>query len=211
VDDGADARRLRAAVVAAALVHAAVLTLTLPALEPRAAAPREVRPVFVVRTPVFRRPPVTPEVPVEAPVRRVPVPDPTPDDPEPIRPLTVEEVVLPIPAGDFIPIPDGPPPAAVDPGPYVVGGAVSAPVKLVAPPPLYPELARRARREGLVVVQAVIDREGRVTRLRAVKEEPLGLTEAALAAVREWRFAPGRLNGEPVDVLYSLTVNFRLQ
>jgi protein TonB len=168
--------------------------------------------VFVVRTPVFRRPPpVAPEVEVRAPVRRVPIPDPTPDELEPIRPLTVEEVVVPVSTADVIAIPDAPPPLVEDSGPYVVGGKVSAPVKLYAPAPRYPEIARRVRREGTVVVQAVIDRDGRVTRLQALKEEPFGLTEAALEAVAEWRFEPGRLAGSPVDVLYNLSVSFRLQ
>lgn len=211
-EEEADARLRRAALGAAALVHAALLALTLPALEPLPAAEPERRPVFVVRTPVFRRPPpVVPEVEVRAPVRRVPVPDPTPDELEPIRPFTVEEVVVPIPTADVIAIPDGPPPPVDDSTTYVVGGEVSAPVKIFAPPPRYPEIARRARQQGVVIVQAVIDREGRVTDLRAVKQLPYGLTEAALQAVAEWRFEPGRLRGRPVDVLYHLNVTFRLQ
>ena len=77
--------------------------------------------------------------------------------------------------------------------------------------PEYTELARKARIEGVVIIEAIIDRNGNVTDARALKPLPLGLDLAALDAVKKWKFKPGTLNGQPVPVIYNLTVNFRLQ
>lgn len=79
----------------------------------------------------------------------------------------------------------------------------------VAPP--YTETARRARVEGFVILQSIIDTEGRIRKVRVLRGLPLGLTEAAVAAVRQWRFKPATRDGEPVEVYYNLTTSFRLQ
>jgi protein TonB len=91
-----------------------------------------------------------------------------------------------------------------------VGGDVTKPIKISGPEPAYTELARRARIHGTVVVQATIDKQGRVVDLQLLRGLPLGLSESALAALRQWRFEPGRRHGEPVAVLFSLTVRFEL-
>jgi protein TonB len=57
----------------------------------------------------------------------------------------------------------------------------------------------------------VIDRQGNVTEARVLKGLPFGLDHAALAAIRQWKFQPGTLNGQPVPVYYNLTVNFRIE
>lgn len=95
--------------------------------------------------------------------------------------------------------------------PVHVGGNVKAPVAVTRVDPLYTEPARRARIQGFVVIQAVIDRQGNVTEARVLKPLPLGLDTAALEAVKRWKFRPGTLNGQPVPVYYNLTVNFQLQ
>jgi periplasmic protein TonB len=77
--------------------------------------------------------------------------------------------------------------------------------------PTYNELARHAKTQGVVVVEAVIDKDGNVDKVKVIKGLPMGLSEAAEAAVRGWKFKPGTLNGEPVDVIFNLTVNFTLQ
>ena len=77
--------------------------------------------------------------------------------------------------------------------------------------PEYPELARVARLEGNVILQAIIDRNGDVVNVRVIKGQPMGLSEKAIEAIRQWKFQPATLNGKPVDVYYNLTVNFRLQ
>lgn len=96
-------------------------------------------------------------------------------------------------------------------GPLQAGGSVSKPVKIYDPQPQYTEEARRARIQGVVILQAVIDCDGFVTDINVLKGLPLGLTEAAILAVSQWRFEPARQNGQPVSVYYNLTINFRLQ
>ncbi|HEU5162263.1 MAG TPA: TonB family protein [Thermoanaerobaculia bacterium] len=76
--------------------------------------------------------------------------------------------------------------------------------------PRYPRSARSSGVEGTVVVRAVVRRNGRVTNVQIVKDLPYGLGEAAANAVRRWRFRPATYQGEPIDVYYNVTVNFRL-
>jgi protein TonB len=75
--------------------------------------------------------------------------------------------------------------------------------------PEYPEIARRARIEGEVMLLGVITREGRVANLRVLRGHPL-LVGAALAAVGQWEYEPTLLNGERVEVEAPITVRFRL-
>lgn len=91
-----------------------------------------------------------------------------------------------------------------------VGGDVKAPVVLQRVEPVYPEVARKARVSGIVILEAVIDRTGAVKDVRVLEGLPFGLDEAAVDAVKQWRFAPATLNGQPVDVLFNLTVSFKI-
>lgn len=75
--------------------------------------------------------------------------------------------------------------------------------------PVYPELARQARVQGSVVLEAEISRDGTVGNLNVLSGHPL-LTQAALDAVKQWRYKPTLLNNEPVQVVTTLTVNFAL-
>ena len=75
--------------------------------------------------------------------------------------------------------------------------------------PAYPPLARQARVQGTVRVNGVISRDGTVRSLELISGHPL-LVNAALAAVRQWLYDPARLNGQPVDVLLVIDVNFTL-
>jgi periplasmic protein TonB len=76
--------------------------------------------------------------------------------------------------------------------------------------PAYPTLARAARVQGEVVLSAIIDANGQITNLQLVSGHPM-LVPAALAAVREWRYKPYLLNGQPVEVETTITVIFSLQ
>ena len=85
------------------------------------------------------------------------------------------------------------------------------PVRISGAEPHYTEIARRARLEGVVILRAIISREGLVQDLSVVKPLGLGLEDAAAAAVENWRFEPATLDGEPVDVIYRVTVRFNLR
>jgi protein TonB len=75
--------------------------------------------------------------------------------------------------------------------------------------PQYPPLARQARIQGVVVLQALIGKDGTITNLHVVSGHPM-LTNAALEAVKEWKYKPYFLNGEPVEVETTINVNFTL-
>ena len=75
--------------------------------------------------------------------------------------------------------------------------------------PSYPPLARTARVQGSVILAAVIGKDGTIQNLHVISGHPL-LTQAALDAVRQWRYRPYILNGEPVEVDTQVTVNFTL-
>jgi protein TonB len=75
--------------------------------------------------------------------------------------------------------------------------------------PAYPELARRARVSGTVVLEALIDEEGNVSSAKVLSGHSL-LVDAAVEAVKHWKYSPTVLNGEPVPILATVTVVFRL-
>ncbi len=75
--------------------------------------------------------------------------------------------------------------------------------------PIYPVLARQAGITGVVVLHAIIAKDGSVSQLEIVSGHPL-LVQAALDAVRQWRYQPEVLNGDPVEVDTTITVNFQL-
>jgi protein TonB len=102
--------------------------------------------------------------------------------------------------------PPQPPPANT---PIRVGGAVREPRKLHHVPPVYPALARAARREGTVIVEATIARDGRVTDARVLRSSDM-FDQAAIEAVRQWRYTAPMLNDVPDDVIMTVTVRFTL-
>lgn len=101
--------------------------------------------------------------------------------------------------------PHVPPPAR----PVRPGGVIKTPVKVRHVPPIYPAIAHQARVEGIVIIEAIVGVDGRVTEARVLRSKPL-LDDAALAAVRQWEFTPTTLNGVPVPVIMTVTVNFTL-
>jgi protein TonB len=121
---------------------------------------------------------------------------------------------------DAAAVPPPPPRAAVEtpvpvkPAPAViprhrVGGLVhlASPIRRVEP--VYPQLARQARVEGVVELEGVIGVDGRIHELKVKSGHPL-LVKAALDAVSQWIYQPGTLNGDPVEVVAPITVTFRL-
>ena len=99
------------------------------------------------------------------------------------------------------------PPVQPPQKPTRVGGNVQESKLVSQIKPVYPVLARQARVQGVVVLEAVIDREGAITNLKVITGHPL-LVQAAVDAVRQWRYKPTLLNGEPVEVVTTITVNF---
>jgi protein TonB len=82
-----------------------------------------------------------------------------------------------------------------------------APRKLKDVRPEYPAIAKQARVSGIVIAEITIDAEGRVSDARVIRSIPL-LDQAALDAVRQWEFTPTLLNGAPVPIIMTVTVNF---
>ncbi|NLH11477.1 MAG: energy transducer TonB [Holophagae bacterium] len=146
-----------------------------------------------------------------------------------------ETTVEPVKPGEEAPIGDGPgveggdpegreggivggfpfalPVASVTPReepPIVIGGAVIPPVLLQRIDPTYPETARKARRQGVVILEAIIDTSGNIVDVRVLRDIGLGCGEAALQAIRGWRYQPATLNGRLVSVYLTITVNFQL-
>jgi protein TonB len=107
------------------------------------------------------------------------------------------------------PAPPVPPPPAIQ-KPLHIGGAIREPKKIVHVPPEYPEAAQRARIEGVVILEATLDVNGSVSAVRVLSSQPL-LVDAAVRAVKQWRYTPTLLNGVPVPVLMTVRVNFTLR
>lgn len=103
-----------------------------------------------------------------------------------------------------------PPPPPTPQAPVRVGGSIREPVKLKNVPPVYPQIAIAARVEGLVIIEAVIGTDGIVREARILRGVPL-LNQAALDAVKQWRYTPTTLNNVPVPVIMTVTVQFQLQ
>jgi len=96
---------------------------------------------------------------------------------------------------------------SADGGAVRVGGNIVAPRKIFDVPPTYPETARQARVFGVVILELTIGPYGTVTDARVLRSIPL-LDAAAIEAARQWRYQPPLLNGEPIAVIMTATVNF---
>lgn len=175
---------------------------------------------------------ITPLVPPEPPRPRVLRVDPTPPANPDAAPLETPDRIIAEPDWQRDPaataydgpdvvtgvehgaelVPPPPPPADPPPSrePVRVGGVVAAPLKTHDAAPVYPAIAIAARVQGVVIIQATIGPDGNVIDAAILSSIPL-LDEAALAAVRQWRYTPTRLNGQPVAVVMTVTVNFRLR
>ncbi len=155
---------------------------------------------------------------IQKKVKKIPIPDPTPDEPEPEVPIETNvqqdtpDIDNEYMVGD---IPDEPP---------VPTGPVSeATIGLVKPKystkqlmgsVVYPELGKKAGLQGLIILQAVLRKDGTVGDIRIIggnlKNYPF-FRKAAIDAVRKLKFTPGKLRGHPVDVIMTLTIRFKLK
>jgi len=188
--------------------------------------PAVTMPSYVLAAPLPPPPAVVARPPSAVPVPRVssgpPVtapPDIRPETPPPAPFTPIGTVDTGFPPGmgfeGAVPSPVAPPSPPPEPprppaGPVRAAQLPEIPRKIVDIHPIYPDIARTARIEGTVVLEAVLDTNGRVTQLRVLRPIPL-LDQAALDAVRQWRYTPSVYYGRPVSVLLTITVRFTLQ
>ena len=130
---------------------------------------------------------------------------PQPDAPAGLSTGLSEEVLEALAA---LPQPDAP----ADPSnaPLRIGDGVAPPLKIHDVPPVYPPAAREAGVQGLVILDATIDPTGVVGDIEVLKSVP-ELDEAAIAAVEQWRYEPTLVDGLPVPVSMTMTINFTLR
>ena len=97
-------------------------------------------------------------------------------------------------------------------GAYQAGGAVTSPRVIVEVKPKYTDSALLRRLQGTVELEVIVTRDGHASHIRVVRSlDPGGLDDEAVAAVERWRFLPGRLAGEPVDVLVTILLDFLIR
>lgn len=176
------------------------LTLITAVVPPTPPLPPRPRP-----TEVIEPPPISSGAPIEAPAGI------NPEKPAPESGWEDSTTPAGLIVGDFDTTAiEPPPPAAAKPGPVRVGGTIRPPQKIRNVDPVYPQIAQTARVQGVVIIEATIDEQGRVLNARVLRSEPL-LEQAAVTAVRQWEFTPTLLNGKPVPVIMTVTVKFTLQ
>ena len=182
-----------------------------PPPPPRAAAPPKIPVHRVTVDDIMNAPTVIPKT-----IRQVK------DEPEP-PPQAAAGVVGGVPGG----VPGGsaggvlggiigsnappppPPPKAATPKRIRVGGQVESAKLIFKPQPEYPPLAKMARIQGTVRLEAIISKDGTIQDLKVIQGHPL-LVKAALEAVQRWRYQPTLLNGDPVEVVTEIDVNYTL-
>jgi protein TonB len=193
--DPAQRRLVTRALAAAIVLHAVVLVARMPDWGPdpvRVDAPIEQAMKVQFLSPP--EPPKAPPKPPEPERKKVPRPDPTPDEPEPVK--EAPPPAPPAPVATPEPAQTGPVRVAAGQGPGLV--------KKVEP--RYPQMARAARIEGTVTVDAVILKDGTVSEVKVLSSTHEFFNQACIDAVRQWRFTPGSQ-----DVILTVTVNFTLR
>ncbi len=142
------------------------------------------------------------------PIKATPTPGGKPEQPKEVQ---VPDVPLPEPGRELT---SQPPPVsdtvAAATGAYKIGGGVSPPKLLSKVEPEYSAEAHRAKLQGIVQIEIVVDEHGIPKDLRVKRGLGLGLDQKALEAVAKWRFQPGTKDGKPVPVFATVQVNFRL-
>jgi protein TonB len=149
--------------------------------------------------------------PIEAPKEIVMDPPPPPPPPSLSMAGAVGGVAGGVPGGTAGGVVGGiaPPAPPPQPAPVRVGGDIKEPKKIRDARPVYPQIAQSAKVQGIVIIEAIIGKDGTVRDAKVLRSVAL-LDQAALEAVRQWRYSPTTLNGVPVEVIMTVTVNFTL-
>jgi protein TonB len=205
--------RIRNFAIVAVVFHVVLFAIHFPkSKEVKMEEIVEVTPI-VIKVRVIPPPniPPPPTQKVEKKIRMA-VPDPTPDEPEPIRPPEPEIIdIPPLPPGAqyVIGIPDGPPAPSV----MMEGAAGSTrAIKVSGPEPDYPDEARRLGLDGEVMLLITVNENGDVVGdVSVIQEAPFGMTESAIRAVKKWKYQPSTLNGRPITVQKVETIRFVIQ
>jgi len=215
-DQRTEKRRIHGAALAALLLHGLFFALRLPEGPLPLPTPEPIHPTMRLVDLVLRPrivepppPPVEPQPTVIEPTVIVPGP-PEIDIVLTTEPIVVsfDPVVPQIEPLDVLPLEPPPLPAAA---PVRYDASIERPVKVFAPLPAYTPAARRIKRQGRIVLEAVIDTDGAVTDARIIKGLGFGLDESALETVGTWQFEPARRNGNAIAVIYNLVINFQLR
>ncbi|HEX8172160.1 MAG TPA: TonB family protein [Thermoanaerobaculia bacterium] len=143
-----------------------------------------------------------------APTETAAAPTETAAEPPPIADTAVEP---PPPMSEPVPEP-APEPVERSSGVYsAVPPGGTQPEEIDRALPRYPAAARRAGVQGPVVVRGIVRRDGTIDNVEVIRDLPYGLGDEARRAVERWRFRPATYRGEPIDVYYTVTVNFKLR
>jgi protein TonB len=124
--------------------------------------------------------------------------------------LRQQRVALSPTPGAPAPAPSAPSAMACAAAPVRIGGNIKAPTKVKTVDPVYPGDAMQAKIEGMVIIEATICQDGSVADARVLRSVAL-LDQAALDAVRQWKYTPTTMDGVPVPVVMTVTVNFSLR
>lgn len=144
--------------------------------------------------------------------RTLPIPDPTPDEPEPIREKKIIELKDSIIADStesdlFV---NYQTPSNYQDIPVHIKEKGELAVLIYKVEAEYPEEARRARIEGVVILEAVINKDGTVGEIEILKSAHKSLDEASIKSVKQYRFIPGKINGKPVRSFFTVSITFTL-
>jgi protein TonB len=135
------------------------------------------------------------------------IPDPDPDEPEPTQQYAwADDEQDPMDEDAWVFVPDGRGPIFAD------GIKVKKPECYQKPLPLYPDLARKAKKKGVVVLQVVWDTNGNITNAKVLQSpgKQFGFDDAAIEAVKNWKCYPATVGGRKVEIYGTVTVNFIL-
>ena len=214
ISETVDRRHLKIAGVWALVAHFVLFFVVIPS--------RAVEPIPIENTSagvVLKRwePPAPPSRPKKTKRRSlnpIPVPDPTPRDPEPIFDDEMSELDLGDPDTEFsVGLPNAPPgpPSARNGAVGMGSGGLASPVIIRKIVPEYSPEATRRGIQGTVYIEAVITEDGRVVEPQLIRGLPDDeLNARALEAILEWTFRPGVKDGEPVAVVATFTMDFTI-